>query len=241
MMYELTAKLSLSFIFLFLIQMAITAQQVVDANAHIGSLKNESHPKTAPYRAEITHGLVVINPEVIAEQLNKVHEYLQEAKKAGKEILVVSEKKMYAQDLEMLAKKAGFSYLDYKIPGGFLTNFNTFKKRIDTINDMEKFMDSEAYSTLTKKEQLIYQRKFARVNKIYKGVTKLTKKPEIVIVLDGTMLGVLLDEAKKVAGLETIVVASTNFPRYWDQDKIILANVNSHKAVDFVMKSILSE
>jgi hypothetical protein len=35
--------------------MAITAQQVVDANAHIGSLKNESHPKTAPYQAEVTN------------------------------------------------------------------------------------------------------------------------------------------------------------------------------------------
>jgi small subunit ribosomal protein S2 len=220
--------------------MAVTAQQVVDANAHLGSLKNESHPKTSPYRAEITKGLVVINPEVIANQINTLHEYLQEAKKAGKEILVVSEKKMYAQDLADHAKKAGFSYLDYKIPGGFLTNFATFKKRIDTINDMEKFMESDAYTTLTKKEQLIYKRKFARVNKIYRGVTKLTKKPDIVIVLDGAMLGVLLDEAKKVAGLETIVIASTNFPRYWDENKIIMANINSHKAVDFVIKNILS-
>jgi small subunit ribosomal protein S2 len=219
--------------------MTITAQQVVDANAHIGSLKNESHPKTFPYWAEITNGLVVINPEIIATQINKVHEKIQEAKKAGKEILVVSEKKMYAQDLADLAKKAGFSYLDYKIPGGFLTNFNTFKKRIDTINDMEKFMESDAYATLTKKEQLIYKRKFARVNKIYKGVTKLTKRPDIVIVLDGTMLGVLLDEAQKVQGLETIVIASTDFPRYWSEDGIVMANINSHRALDFVVRSIL--
>ena len=219
--------------------MAVTAQQVVEANVHIGSLKNESHPKTSQYRAEITNGLVVINPEIIAEQINKVHEKIQEAKNAGKEILVVSEKKMYAQDLADFAKKAGFAYLDCKIPGGFLTNFNTFKKRIDTINDMEKFMESDTYSTLTKKEQLIYKRKFARVNKIYKGVTKLTKRPEVVVVLDGTMLGVFLDEAKRIAGLETIVVASTDFPRYWKEDSIVMANVNSHKALDFVVKSIL--
>ncbi|MDR2415512.1 MAG: 30S ribosomal protein S2 [Candidatus Peribacteria bacterium] len=219
--------------------MTITTQQVLDAKVHFGSLKNESHPKTSPYWAEISNGLVVINPDTIAQQINNVRNLLEEAKKAGKEILVVSEKKMYAQDLENLAKKAGFAYLNYKIPGGFLTNFNTFKKRIDAINDMEKFMDSEAYHTLTKKEQLIYKRKFARVNKIYKGVTKLIKRPEVVIVLDGTMLGVFLDEAKKVANLETIVIASTNFPRYWNTNHIIMANVHSHKAVDFVMKSIL--
>jgi small subunit ribosomal protein S2 len=224
---------------LLLSMMTITAQQVVDAKVHFGSLKNESHPKTSPYWTEISNGLVVINPDIIAQQINNVQKILEEAKKAGKEILVVSEKKMYAQDLENLAKKAGFTYLNYKIPGGFLTNFNTFKKRIDAINDMEKFMESEAYHTLTKKEQLIYKRKFARVNKIYKGVTKLTKRPEVVVVLDGTMLGVFLDEAKRIMNLETIVIASTNFPRYWDTDHIIMANVNSHTAVDFVMKSIL--
>jgi small subunit ribosomal protein S2 len=220
--------------------MAVTATQVTDAQVHLGSLKNESHPKTSPYWAEVTNGLVVINPEIIADQINKVREKLEEAKKAGKEILVVSEKKLYADDLENLAKKGGFSYLNYKIPGGFLTNFNTFKKRIDTINDMASFLESEAYQSLTKKEQLIYKRKFARVNKIYKGVTKLTKRPDIVVVLDGTMLGVFLDEAKRIPDLDTIVVTSTDFPRYWKEESIIMANINSHKAVDFVMKSILS-
>ncbi len=220
--------------------MAVTANQVVEAKAHLASLKNESHPKTSPYRAEVTKWLVVLNPEIVAEQINNIHEKIQEAKKLWKEILVVSEKKMYSSDLAELAKKAGFSFLDYKIPGGFLTNFNTFKKRIDAINDMEKFMSSDEYNTLTKKEQLIYQRKFARVNKIYRGVTKLTKRPDMVIILDGAMLDVLLDEAIKIPEIETVVIASSNFPRYRDEKSIIMTNVNSHKAIDFVMKNIFA-
>ena len=220
--------------------MAVTAQQVIDAQAHLGSLKNESHPKTSPYWAEINNGLVVINPEIIAEQINTVHEKLSQAKKEGKEILVVCEKKMYVQDLENFAKQGGYAFLSYKIPGGFLTNFDTFKKRIDNINEMASFLESQAYTSLTKKEQLIYKRKFARVNKVYKGVTKLTKRPDVVVVLDGAMLDVFLDEAQKVAGLETIVLASTNFPRYWDEKSIVMANVGSHKALDFVVKNILS-
>jgi ribosomal protein S2 len=96
--------------------MTITAQDIVDAKVHFGSLKNESHPKTSSYWAEISNGLVVINPDIIAQQIANVQKILDEAKKAGKEILVVSEKKMYAQDLENLSKKSGFSYLNYKIP-----------------------------------------------------------------------------------------------------------------------------
>ena len=218
----------------------VTTQQVIDAQVHLWSLKNESHPKTSQYWAEVTNGLVVINPEIIANQINALHDKLAEAKKEWKEILVVCEKKMYAQDLEELSKKLWFSFLNYKIPGGFLTNFDTFKKRIDNINEMAGFLESEEFKTLTKKEQLVYKRKFLRANKVYKWVTKLTKRPDIVVVIDGTMLGNFLDEAKRIQNLETVVLASTNFPRYRPEDEIIMTNVASHTSIDFVVKNLLS-
>ena len=220
--------------------MAVTAQQVIDSQVHLGALKSESHPKTSQYWKEVTNGLVVFDPEIIASQINAIHERLAQAKKEGKEILIACEKKMYAQDLEEFAKKGGYSYLNYKISGGFMTNFSTFKKRIDSINEMAAFLKSEAYSSLTKKEQLIYQRKFAKVNKVYKGVTNLSKRPDIIIVVDGAMLGTLIDETQRLSGVETIVIASSNFPRYWDEKNIIMANVNSYKSIDFVIKNILS-
>lgn len=218
----------------------ITTQQIIDAQVHLWSLKNESHPKTSQYWAEITNWLVIINPEIIANQINALREKLAEAKKEWKEILIVSEKKMYAQDLEELSKKFWFSFLNYKVPGGFLTNFDTFKKRIDSINEIANYLESNEFKSLTKKEQLVYKRKFARANKIYRWVTKLTKRPDIVIVIDGTMLGSFLDEAQKIQDLETIVLASTNFPRYRPEDEIVMTNVASHKSIDFVIKNLLS-
>ncbi|HCB51074.1 TPA: hypothetical protein DEP21_00540, partial [Patescibacteria group bacterium] len=95
-------------------------------------------------------------------------EKIQKAKSQGKEILVVSEKKMYADELESLGAKLGFNYLNYKIPSGFLTNFDTLKKRIESMNSMERFLETDAYHNLTKKEQLVYNRKLQRVFKIYK-------------------------------------------------------------------------
>lgn len=43
------------------------------------------------------------------------------------------------------------------ISGGFLTNFDT-KKRIDSINEMVSYMGSDAFTSLTKKEQLVYKK-----------------------------------------------------------------------------------
>jgi len=221
--------------------MTVSVNQIVEAQAHIGTLKNEAHPKTSKYWSEVTNGVVVINPESVAQQLEDAKATIQKAKAAGKEILVVCEKKMYAAELEALAKKTGVSYLNYKVSGGFLTNFDTFKKRIDSINEMASFMESEAYAALTKKEQLVYKRNFDRANKVYKGVTNLKKRPELVIVVDGTMLSTLIDEVENLKGkLEAIVVAGTNFSRYWPENELVVTNINSYTSIDFVLNYLLS-
>ena len=220
--------------------MTVSVNQIVEAQAHIGTLKNEAHPKTSKYWSEVTNGVVVINPESVAQQLEDAKATIQKAKAAGKEILVVCEKKMYAAELEALAKKTGVSYLNYKVSGGFLTNYDTFKKRIDSINEMVSFMETDAFASLTKKEQLVYKRNFERANKVYKGVTKLKKRPELVIIVDGNMLSTLIDEVENLKGkLEAIVIAGTNFSRYWPENEIITTNINSYQSLDFVLKSIL--
>ena len=222
------------------LRMSVSVQDIVAAQAHIGTLKNEAHPKTSKYWSEVTNGVVVINPEVIAEQLEAAKAQVAAAKAAGKEILVVCEKKMYAEELEALAEKAGVAFLNYKVSGGFLTNFDTFKKRIDSINEMVSYMESDAFASLTKKEQLVYKRNFERANKVYKGVTKLKKRPELVIIVDGNMLSTLIDEVENLKGkLEAIVIAGTNFSRYWSENEIITTNINSYQSLDFVLKSIL--
>jgi small subunit ribosomal protein S2 len=146
----------------------MSINDVIEAQAHIGTLKSEAHPKTNKYWAGVVNNIVVINPEVIVEQIENANKKIKKAKEEGKEILIVSEKKMYADELEKIGEQYGVSYLNYKLPSGFLTNFETLKKRIESMNSMARFVDTEAYLSLTKKEQLVYKRKLARVLKIYK-------------------------------------------------------------------------
>jgi small subunit ribosomal protein S2 len=205
--------------------MSITPNDVVQAQAHIGTLKSEAHPKTSKYRSEVVNGIAVINAESICAQLENAKKKIQEAKKDGKQILIISEKKMYADELAELGDKLGICYLNYKFPSGFLTNFETFKKRIESMNGMARFMDSDNFRALTKKEQLVYKRKLERVLKIYKGVKTLSKKPDLVIVVDGQMMDNLINEITKQPDMDNIIIAGTNFSRRWNEDNIIVANI----------------
>jgi len=106
------------------------------------------------------------------------------------------------------------------------------------MNSMERFVESDNYHALTKKEQLVYKRKLARVLKIYKGVKKLTRKPDLVIIVDGQMMDSVISEVQK-SKIDNIVIAGTNFSRRWDEDKMILANVGGHKSLHFILQSII--
>lgn len=219
--------------------MSVTVKQIVDAQVHIGTLKNEAHPKTRDFRVDIVNNIVVLNPEMIAAQLESARKQIQDAKKAGKSVLLVCEKKMYADELRKLGEKYDVSYLAHKAPGGFVTNFDTFKARIGSMNKMSEFINTESFGSLTKKEQMIHKRKLARAQKVYEWVKNLSSNPDLVVVIDGSMMENFIREVDAKEKIKTIVIASTNYNKYlWEND--IIANMLSYKSIDFVMNYILS-
>ena len=171
--------------------------------------------------------------------LNKANKTVQDVNNSGQEVLVVCEKKMYATEMKTLGERYWVSYLNYKAPGWFLTNFDTFKTRISSMNKMSAFVETEEFASLTKKEQLVYKRKLSRTKKIYEWVKNLTTKPWLVIVVDGSMMRNFVRELPAQWAVDSIVISSTNYDQYlWDND--IIANMLSYKSIDFVMNYILS-
>jgi len=219
--------------------MSLSIDNIVSAQVHIGTLKSEAHPKTRKYRLDVVEGMVVFNPEMIMGQLENAKKKVQKAKGEWKNVLIVCEKKMYAQELEKLATSVWVSFLNYKVPAGFLTNFWTFQSRVASMNKMLEHVKSDDFASLTKKEQLVHKRKLLKVERVYKGIKTLSKKPDLVVVVDGQMMSSFVDEIQK-EWVDNIVISSSDFPRRWDENRLIMANIGSYKSVDFVLQYILS-
>jgi len=62
--------------------MSVTVKQIVDAQAHIGTLKNEAHPKTRDFRIDVVNNIVILNPEMIAQRLENAKKQVNAAKNA---------------------------------------------------------------------------------------------------------------------------------------------------------------
>jgi ribosomal protein S2 len=109
------------------------------------------------------------------------------------------------------------------------------------MNSMERFLETEAYQSLTKKEQLVYKRKLARVSKMYKGVKNLTKKPDLVIVVDAVMLDIFVNELEKQKNqVDAILICGTNFGKWRNEERIIVANIHSYKSLDYILKYLFN-
>jgi hypothetical protein len=56
-------------------------------------------------------------------------------------------------------------------------------------------------------------------------VTKLSGKPSLVVVIDGAMLDGFVYELSKNKNIDSIIISSTNFARYYPDDKLMIANM----------------
>ena len=106
------------------------------------------------------------------------------------------------------------------------------------MNKLRKFINSEDFLKLTKKEQLMKKRELKKLEDIYKGVTKLSKLPELVIVIDAEYYLNTIKELEKV-NIDYIAVANTDLSRWLKTDKLIIANTNSYESVLYLLNYIL--
>lgn len=208
-------------------------QGIIDNNVHIGSLKKFSHPKTRPYRLGVQNNITIIDPEIIAQQLENAKQRVQLALSEKKEILIVCEKSVFADQVKELAEKFHCHYFNYNVPSGILTNFDTLVQRIKSMNTLSKFIESDEFVKITKKEQLTKKRELKKVQRIYQGVQDLSKIPDLVIVIDGKSMFKLIREVDKMKK-ESIVLSSTDFNQFWSEDDLVISNINNYYSLVFV-------
>lgn len=219
--------------------MAFTVQWIVDNFVYVGGIKNTSSPKTRKFWKQESNGTVVLDPEIQLQALNDIYVTVQEAKKNNQEIVVVCQKSGLSDVIASLAEKYNFHYLTHKLPAGFLTNFDTLFGTIQQMNEKKKFIASESFAKLTKKEQSMNKRHLAKIEKIYEGVKNLSKKPELVIVIDGTMLDGLVHEIE-VSKTPSVLLTSTDFPKWWDRGNMAVINLHNQKSPTYVLETLFA-
>lgn len=186
-----------------------TLQELLEAGVHFGHQVRRGHPRMKPYIYGAREGVHIINLEESDKFLKVACEYVYNLGKSGKVLLFVGTKKQARPIIEEAVKESLAPYMTERWIGGFLTNFEEIKKNIKLLKDYKVQKEKGELAKYTKKEQLLLERKMAKLEKDFQGVMDLEKTPDALFVVDAVSDNIAVREAIRL-GIKNVAIADSN-------------------------------
>ena len=111
--------------------------------------------------------------------------------------------------VEQEAQRSGSFWVTERWLGGMLTNFQTIRKQIRRLKELERGQEENAFEFYTKKERLMLERERIKLDKYLAGVKDMGRLPGAVFVVDARREGHRGAEASKL-GIPIIAITDTN-------------------------------
>lgn len=186
-----------------------TLQQLLEAGVHFGHQVRRGHPKMRPYIYGARDGVHIIDLTKSESLLKEACGYVKELGKQGAVILLVGTKKQARPIVIEFAQQLNLPYMAERWIGGFLTNFEEISKNIKKLKELKEQKSKGELSKYTKKEQLLLDRKMAKLERDFAGVMNLDRLPDAVFVVDTVSEDVAVKEARR-KGLPVIAITDSN-------------------------------
>ena len=215
--------------------MSATMRQMLEAGVHFGHQTRFWNPKMAPYLFGHRNKIHIINLEKSLPMFQEAAKFVRQLAANRGTLLMVGTKRQARDIVAAEAQRAGVPYVDQRWLGGMLTNFKTVKTSIKRLKDM-KAQQEAGLDSMSKKEQLMFEREMAKLEKDIGGIQEMTALPDAIFVIDVGYHKIAVAEAQKL-GIPLIGVVDSNHSPV-GIDYVIPGNDDSAKAVTLYARGI---
>ena len=154
-------------------------------------------------------GIYIIDLKKTLRELERAKELVREIVRRGETVLFVCTKSQLKETVRAEAERSGAFHVTERWLGGMLTNFQTIKKNIRRLKELERGVEEGAFEFYTKKEQLLLGRERAKLDRYLSGIKDMTRLPGCLFVVDSRKEDIAVAEANKL-GIPVIAIADTN-------------------------------
>jgi len=187
----------------------VTMKELLEAGVHFGHQTKRWNPKMKPYIFGARNGIYILDLQQTVKFLDVAYAFIRDIVAKGEKILFVGTKKQAQEAIYEEAARCGMFYVNHRWLGGTLTNFQTIKKSIDKLRELEKMEKNEGFQRLPKKEVLQLQKKAAKLNKYLGGIKEMDRFPGVLFIVDPKRERIAISEARKL-GVPTVAIVDTN-------------------------------
>ena len=189
----------------------VTMKELLEAGVHFGHQVRRWNPKMKEYIFGERNGIYIIDlqktQKLFRDALNYVTESLTE--RPNQKILFVGTKRQAQEAIKEEAERCGQYYINNRWLGGLLTNYETVKKSIAKMKEVEAMREDGRFEMLTKKERLKLDRLHEGLMKNLAGIKDMGGPPDMMFIIDVRKEDIAVKEANRL-GIPIVAVVDTN-------------------------------
>ena len=214
----------------------ISLKELLEAGCHFGHQTTRWNPKMKPYIFAARNKIHIFDLAKTKEGLDEAAAFAKTTAGQGGKIIFVGTKRQAQDIVKDYAQKVEMPYITERWVGGFLTNWDLVKKRINHLLDLKAGKAEDRFKNRTKKERVLIDREIAKLEKKFGGVSTLKEKPAAIFITDARKDAGAIKEASSI-GVKVIAIVDTNASPE-GVDFIIPANDDATKCLQLVVGHI---
>lgn len=187
----------------------VTMKQLLEAGVHFGHQTRRWNPKMARYIFTERNGIHIIDLQKSVPMIEEAYLHTRDAVANGGSCLFVGTKKQAQDSIREEATRASQPYVCQRWLGGMLTNFQTIRRRVERLREIEDMRDRGLMDVLPKREQARLLEELARLEKYLGGIKMMGQLPAVVYVVDTRKEHIAIAEARKL-GIPVLAIMDTN-------------------------------
>ncbi len=210
-----------------------TIEELFEAGAHFGHVVKKWNPKMKKYLWGAKNGIHIFDLEKTVSGLEEACKALTTAAREGKRIVLVGTKRQAKQMLETEAKRVDVPFITQRWMGGLITNWKQVKLTLERLNSLKLKRDQGQLKKFTKREQVLFDKEIARLERVVGGIAMLKDAPEVIVAIDTHKEKLAVKEANNRGALVIGLVDSNANPDMVDY--VVPMNDDSAKALEIVI------
>jgi small subunit ribosomal protein S2 len=187
----------------------VTMKELLEAGVHFGHQTKRWNPKMKKYLFGERNGIYIIDLQKTIEKFNEACRFVEELAGRGESVLFVGTKRQAADSVKEGAERSGMFYVHHRWLGGTLTNFQTIRKSVNRLKQLEQMQSDGSLESLPKKEALHLGREIAKLNRTLAGIKEMSRLPGAIVVVDTKKERIAVREARRL-GIPVVALVDTN-------------------------------
>jgi len=218
---------------------SLTLEDLLEAGAHFGHQTKRWNPRMKRFILCPRNGIYIIDLNKTLQCIEKFLACVNKEVAAGGKVLFVGTKKQVKDCLKEEATRCGMPYVTERWLGGMLTNFQTIRKSITTLEKIEAMEKDGTFEAIPKKERLLLLKRKTKLLTALAGIRHLKRVPAIIFVVDTIKEHIAIAEGRRLRVPIGAIVDTNCDPDLVDYP--MPANDDALKSVQLITRAVADE